>query len=308
MSEKLKEAALLYNKGDKPQALKLLAEIVKQEPNNLDAWYGLALCLDDHDKRVYCLIRVLSLDPSHKKAQQSLEKLLVKEKSSNYQETAESQPLPVAKKKSPFSWQTVSILGISGTILICVIIIGVALIGRNLYNSVPALVPPTSTPTIKLYNKEAATYLERITQMPNEFQIDYSKDMHGDVLNDSKTTKIATFAARTFMNPNYPQDEISGVIYSLFVFDDIEEAKVDFDEETRKFASSKSFIGQFDDGVYEIGIYDKDAHLIYIDKIIRKSNVVARIYCLAILSENTDSVSLVAWSLYYENLMLSSIQ
>ncbi len=75
MNEKLQEAVALYKKGDKAQAMKLLAEIVRQEPNNSVAWYGLALCLDEADKKVYCLKKVLSLDPTHKKAQQLLEKL-----------------------------------------------------------------------------------------------------------------------------------------------------------------------------------------------------------------------------------------
>jgi tetratricopeptide (TPR) repeat protein len=146
MTEKLQEAVSLYNKGDKPQALKLLAEIVKQEPNNSDAWYGLALCLDDPDKKVYCLKRVLSLDPSHKKAQQSLEKLQSGEKSSSHQKVTESQPLPVTKKESPFSWQTVSILG--GTILICAIIIGIILREINVYKPVPTPISyPTSIPS-----------------------------------------------------------------------------------------------------------------------------------------------------------------
>ncbi len=46
MSEKLQEAVSLYKKGDKPQAMKLLTEIVKQEPDNSIAWYVLALCID----------------------------------------------------------------------------------------------------------------------------------------------------------------------------------------------------------------------------------------------------------------------
>ncbi|HEY9760227.1 MAG TPA: tetratricopeptide repeat protein [Oculatellaceae cyanobacterium] len=75
MKEKLQEAVSLYKKGDKAQASKLLAEIVRQEPNNSVAWYGLALCLDDPDKKIYCVKKVLSLDPTHTKAQQLLGKL-----------------------------------------------------------------------------------------------------------------------------------------------------------------------------------------------------------------------------------------
>lgn len=41
------------------------------------AWYGLALSLDEYDKKVYCLKKVVGLNPSHQKAQQLLEKLVV---------------------------------------------------------------------------------------------------------------------------------------------------------------------------------------------------------------------------------------
>lgn len=310
MSEKLKEAASLYNKGDKPQALKILAELVNQEPNNLDAWYGLALCLDDHDKKVYCLKRVLNLDPMHKKAQQSLEKLLVKEKSPTYTRTAEHQSLPATKKKAAFSWQTISLLGIGGAALICVIIVGVSLAGMAFYNPAPTLIPPTHTPTAKLYNKEASTYLERISlmDMPDNFQIDFSQDSHGTISNDTHTTQIGTFAMRMFVNPLPTENEINGVVYAINVFNDVEEAKIDYQSRLKDFSSSKPLVGEFDNGVYEIGIYDKDTHLIYIDKLIRKSNVVISIYSMTILGEDANSVEIVAWSLYYENLIISRIQ
>jgi len=176
MKEKLQEAVSLYKKGDKPQALKLLAGIVRQEPNNSVAWYGLALCLDDLDKKVYCLKRVLSLDPSHKKAQQILEKLQVNKKSPNYQKTTVSQSLPVTKKDTSFSWQTVFALGIGGTILICVIIIGVALTGMNLYKPVPTPIPtpipPTHIPRIpSIITGEPVEY---VPILPNKFEVDNS--------------------------------------------------------------------------------------------------------------------------------------
>lgn len=73
--EKLKEAVSLYKQGQKSQAAVLLGEIVRQDPNNSMAWYGLALSVDELDKRIYCLKKVVSLDPKHQKAHQLLEKL-----------------------------------------------------------------------------------------------------------------------------------------------------------------------------------------------------------------------------------------
>lgn len=89
--EKLKQAISLYKQGNKSQAANLLGEIVRQDPNNSVAWYGLALSLDEPDKKIYCLKKVISLDPSHEKAQQLLENLQPEKKlvtSNKQQETA----------------------------------------------------------------------------------------------------------------------------------------------------------------------------------------------------------------------------
>jgi tetratricopeptide (TPR) repeat protein len=303
MSEKLQEAVSLYKKGDKSQAMKLLIEIVKQEPNNSVAWYGLALCLDDLDKKIYCLKKVLSLDPSHKKAQQVLENLQVSEKSPNHQKTTESQPLPVTKKKTSFSSQPVFVLGIS--VLVCVIIIGVALTGMNLYKPVPTSIPQTRTPTIIFYDKDAAIYLERVEDMHNEFQIDFSKDVHGNLITEDGTAQIATVVGRGYTKPNFPRNEISAIFLSIWVFDDVKEAKIHYQTEVQKFSSSSPLTGEFDNGAYEIGIDEN--HVIFIDKLIRKSNVVIQFYSYAILDDNVDSENLTIWSVYYQNFILSKI-
>jgi ribosomal protein L24E len=75
MSGTLREAFDLFNKGEKQQAAKLLAALVIQQPYNASAWYGLALCVDETDKKIYCLGKVLSINPNHTKAKQEIEKL-----------------------------------------------------------------------------------------------------------------------------------------------------------------------------------------------------------------------------------------
>ena len=75
MTGTLREAFDLYNMGDKQQAAKLLARLVIQQPYNATAWYGLALCIDDSEKKTYCLQKVLSINPNHIKAKQAIEKL-----------------------------------------------------------------------------------------------------------------------------------------------------------------------------------------------------------------------------------------
>ena len=133
IDEKLKEAESLYKEGNKAQAAKLLAEIVRQDPNNYMAWYGLALSLDEYDKKVYCLKKVVSLNPSHQKAHQLLGKMLMEKNLSSVgiKQTTENRYQPTTQtsasrdlKKEPLHKSTDKILlsaliGAGFLILIC---------------------------------------------------------------------------------------------------------------------------------------------------------------------------------------------
>jgi len=70
------EAFKLYQSGEKKQACEVLKTLVKQEPGNENAWYGLAVCLDDISQKRYCLVKVLEIDPEHQKARQLLNGLI----------------------------------------------------------------------------------------------------------------------------------------------------------------------------------------------------------------------------------------
>ena len=123
MNEKLQEAVSLFNKGDKSQASKLLMEIVQKNPLNTVAWYGLALCVDELEKKVYCLKRVLILDPSNKKAQQMLDKLQVNKNSPNQGQVTETHSLSVDKKVSIINRPVVYIIGIVGLIITLIVVV-----------------------------------------------------------------------------------------------------------------------------------------------------------------------------------------
>lgn len=255
MSEKLQEAILLYNKGDKPQALKLLAEIVKQEPNNSVAWYGLSLCLDDLDKKVYCLKRVLSLDPSHKKAQQILEKLQVGEKSPNFQKTTEPQSLPVTKKEASFNWLTASILGVGGMILIGVIIIGVALIGMDKFKPVPTPIPPTRTPrpspTPSIFTGEPINYFPIL---PDRFEIDYSIKQIDMTLSDG--TRRSSIGFRN--KEPFGNGDLISVVYFIDIYTSESKAVSEYQKYIKRLEADEGSIDS------DIGIDGADASAIYI--------------------------------------------
>ena len=82
MVDKYNKALEHYNRGDKQGAKRLLGGVVSEEPNNSRAWYGLALCVEDIDEKIYCLKKVLAIDPNHENATKKLEQYTVSSLSS----------------------------------------------------------------------------------------------------------------------------------------------------------------------------------------------------------------------------------
>jgi hypothetical protein len=104
-NEILQQAFSLYQAGDKKQACEMLKVLVKQKPGNANAWYGLAICLDEESKKRYCLEKVLAIDPSHEKARQMLEKMLSASRFNHNLSTpvtsAAAQSAPLSVKAEP---------------------------------------------------------------------------------------------------------------------------------------------------------------------------------------------------------------
>src|SRR5690349_6100405 len=58
--------------GDLSTAQQRLALVVRATPESVDAWWWLAQAMTDPARRVFCLERVLTLDPTHAEARQML--------------------------------------------------------------------------------------------------------------------------------------------------------------------------------------------------------------------------------------------
>ena len=73
--KQLSEAIALIKSGQKVQAQPILTQIVRQEPRNEIAWLWLSACLDEIDKKKFCIKKVLEINPANQQAQQALAKL-----------------------------------------------------------------------------------------------------------------------------------------------------------------------------------------------------------------------------------------
>ena len=75
ISRHLQTAYETAKAGNRPRARQLVKEVLEVEPNNDAAWYLYAKIAGDRQKSIYCLEKVLEINPSHARASQDLERL-----------------------------------------------------------------------------------------------------------------------------------------------------------------------------------------------------------------------------------------
>ncbi len=58
MNTLLEEAQFFLNNGNKKEAFKKFRQLLKENPNVPEAWYGISICIDDISKKEYALKRL----------------------------------------------------------------------------------------------------------------------------------------------------------------------------------------------------------------------------------------------------------
>lgn len=69
MNQMLQDAIAATRQGDKKEAQRLLANNLKENPNDVQSWYLLSMLVDSREKQAAYLSKALALDPNHTKAQ-----------------------------------------------------------------------------------------------------------------------------------------------------------------------------------------------------------------------------------------------
>jgi pimeloyl-ACP methyl ester carboxylesterase len=69
----LREAQGAFHFGDRKAAVALYTQLVQSAPSSEENWLGLGLALEDTEKRIYCLRRVLEINPENLSAKQALD-------------------------------------------------------------------------------------------------------------------------------------------------------------------------------------------------------------------------------------------
>lgn len=65
-------AIALIKQGNVAEGAKILSTIIKTEPDNEQAWLWMSACVGDREKKIYCLQRVLQINPSSNAARKGL--------------------------------------------------------------------------------------------------------------------------------------------------------------------------------------------------------------------------------------------
>lgn len=65
----------LIKQGNVAEGAKILSTVIKEEPDNDQAWLWMSACVGDRDKKIYCLQRVLQINPSSNAARKGLSAL-----------------------------------------------------------------------------------------------------------------------------------------------------------------------------------------------------------------------------------------
>lgn len=69
---RFQQISSLIQASNKNQARQLLSEVLRERPDDADAWYWAAYITDDQAKRIQALEKALALDPTHEKALKAL--------------------------------------------------------------------------------------------------------------------------------------------------------------------------------------------------------------------------------------------
>ena len=200
----------LLELGDEEGALKELNSYLKENPKNTEAWFILANTLDNPEEIKDCYRQIIRVDPNNRLAQDNLKHLV---DASNKVEDSE---LPDKRKGFP----VVKIIWATG--ILCVVLGIIYLLIKPNAKNISSSTSPIPTDTASLYTKSAESYIPDLEDLPNCY-IAIGEDSFGSIVGDTNQSEIGSYALRGYVNPEKitSENEIIGVVYMVWVFDNI---------------------------------------------------------------------------------------
>lgn len=72
MDSETTQAIEIIRQGNLAEGAKILSRVLNRNPEDEIAWLWLSACVSDREKKIYCLQRVLQIDPAHQAARKGL--------------------------------------------------------------------------------------------------------------------------------------------------------------------------------------------------------------------------------------------
>jgi hypothetical protein len=66
------QAIEVIRQGNLPEGAKILSQVLKNHPEDEQAWLWMSACVTDHEKKVFCLQKVLKINPASQAARRGL--------------------------------------------------------------------------------------------------------------------------------------------------------------------------------------------------------------------------------------------
>ncbi len=167
------QAKFVLDQGDLHQARKILSELIKEEPGNLEYWLWLSTAVESRKERIFCLRKALEIDPENQTAQRGLLifegssqpglkplELTPRDWSSQIDFSQPKQPKTKQKKRKRFQSRYSYLLAGAAALLLILLVSGVLFPGRgSIFSPRLTITPMTWTPSVNpnLVGNQSAT-------------------------------------------------------------------------------------------------------------------------------------------------------
>jgi outer membrane protein assembly factor BamB len=163
MPDRLQRAITAIRAGDTATGRELLTELLRENPQHEDAWMWMTAVVQTHERRLYCLERVLKINPNNETARRAVSRLRQEQedKTAQVEPRASKEQPKDDRQKSPAIPRRLNLRLVAvGVVVICVIGIiglGIVLIRKlSLSATEPATLPsasPFASPTATLVSQ-----------------------------------------------------------------------------------------------------------------------------------------------------------
>ncbi len=153
----LQEASDALRAGDGASARQTLVELIRQHRQDEMLWWRLSASVEQERQRIYCLKRVLAINPANKEARLELMRL------------KRPQPTPSLKPKQRFTWGAALVMAVSACVLaVAPLLMSPAFPTGTAATPVNELIPITGAePTAATQPTEISTAQPEPTASPN---------------------------------------------------------------------------------------------------------------------------------------------